>query len=109
KIRSTRRGVLARGAAFVGAAALAGCDKVINTRQAASAFQGVDLLNRKAQELILHAQQLAPEYTEADISPRFYANGTTDPDDDAYRALAADGFKDYRLGVGGVGGGGCRR
>jgi DMSO/TMAO reductase YedYZ molybdopterin-dependent catalytic subunit len=102
KIRSTRRGILTRGAAFVGAVALAGCDRVINTPQAASAFQGVDELNRKAQELILQGQQLAPEYTEADISPKFYANGSTDPDDESYKAMAADGFKDYRLVVDGM-------
>ncbi|WP_131194201.1 molybdopterin-binding protein [Lichenihabitans psoromatis] len=102
KINSTRRGILARGAAFIGAAALAGCDKVINSDQAASAFKGVDALNRKAQQAILQAQQLAPEYTEADISPKFYANGSTDPDDPAYKAMVADGFKDYRLQVTGM-------
>lgn len=99
---STRRSVLARGAALVGAAALGGCDKIINTDQAQSAFDSVDALNRKVQEAILQPQQLAPEYSEADISPKFYANGSTDPDDPAYKAMAKDGFKDYRLVVDGL-------
>ena len=42
------------------------------------------------------------EFPEADISPDFKANGSTDPDDPAYQALAANGFADWRLKVGGL-------
>ena len=97
----TRRGLLVRGAALVGTVALGGCDKLISSDAAQSAFKAVDELNRVTQEPILAADQLAPEYAEADISPKFYANGSTDPDDPVYKKLAADSFKDYELVVDG--------
>lgn len=101
--RSTsRRTFLTRGAAAVGALSLAGCDKVVTSKAAQSAFAQVDAFTRRVQEPILSPQQLAPEYTEADISPKFYANGSTDPDDDAYKAMVQTGFKTYRLRVEGL-------
>ena len=45
---------------------------------------------------------LATEYTEADLSPVFRANGSTSPTDPKYVALAENGFADYRLRVGGL-------
>ena len=36
------------------------------------------------------------------LSQDFKANGSTDPDDQGYRALAANGFADWRLQVGGL-------
>ena len=62
----------------------------------------MDALNRAAQEPLRGQSALAREYTEADISPMFYANGSTDPDDEAYKAMAAEGFKAYRLQVDGL-------
>jgi DMSO/TMAO reductase YedYZ molybdopterin-dependent catalytic subunit len=98
----TRRRVLVRGAALLGAVAVGGCDKIIASDPAQSAFNAVDQVNRAVQEAILSPQQLAPEYAEADISPKFYANGSTDPGDPAYKAMAETGFKDYQLAVGGL-------
>ena len=40
-------------------------------------------------------------FREEDISPRFWANGEL-PTSDEWKALAADGFRDYRLEVGGL-------
>ena len=45
---------------------------------------------------------MAQEFTPADLSPSFRSNGTAEPDSDAYRALAAGGFADYRLAVDGL-------
>ena len=45
---------------------------------------------------------MAQEFTDADRSPTFRSNGTAEPDSDAYRMLAADGFAAYRLEVGGL-------
>ena len=98
----SRRNLLTRGSALVGALALGGCDKLITSDKAQSAFDGVTEWDRKVQEALLRSQQLAPEYAEADISPSFYANGSTDPDDDEYKALAAKAFQDYRLVVDGL-------
>ncbi len=98
----TRRDALLRGTAVAGSLALAGCDKVINSDAAQAAFAEVDAFTRRTQETILAPQQLAREYAEADITPVFYANGSTDPDDEAYRKMAANGFKDYQLVVDGL-------
>ena len=54
------------------------------------------------QRLLLTPQAMAQEFTEADISPAFKPNGSTDPTDEAYKALAADNFADYRLKIGGL-------
>jgi DMSO/TMAO reductase YedYZ molybdopterin-dependent catalytic subunit len=59
-------------------------------------------LNEKVQRFFLHPTSLAREFTEADISPKFKANGSTDPDDPAYRALLADSFAGWKLKVGGL-------
>jgi DMSO/TMAO reductase YedYZ molybdopterin-dependent catalytic subunit len=99
---TTRRSVLTRGGTILGSLLLAGCDKVINSDAAQAAFEKIDHLTRGTQETLLSPQQLAPEYAEADISAHFYANGSTDPDDDAYKAMVADGFKDYALIVDGL-------
>lgn len=100
--RTSRRTLLTRGAALLGAAALGGCDSAINSDFAQKSFGAVDRLNRATQEAILGGQPLAPEYTAAEISPKFYANGSTDPDDEAYTAMVQDGFKAYRLVVDGL-------
>jgi DMSO/TMAO reductase YedYZ molybdopterin-dependent catalytic subunit len=54
-----------------------------------------------AQRLFEHLDSSPGEYTEADISPYFWHNGTY-PDSEEYQALAADGFADYRLRVSGL-------
>ncbi len=47
-------------------------------------------------------ETLAPEFTKADISPVFKANGTLDPGTADYNAAAANGFRDWRIEVGGL-------
>jgi DMSO/TMAO reductase YedYZ molybdopterin-dependent catalytic subunit len=45
---------------------------------------------------------MAQEFSESDLSPFFRSNGTSDPDNPEYQALAANHFIDYRLQVGGL-------
>jgi DMSO/TMAO reductase YedYZ molybdopterin-dependent catalytic subunit len=45
---------------------------------------------------------MAKEYTEADLSPVFPANGTRNPDNPAYQALARNNFADWQLEIGGL-------
>jgi DMSO/TMAO reductase YedYZ molybdopterin-dependent catalytic subunit len=45
---------------------------------------------------------MAKEFTAADLSPVFPANGTINPADPAYQALAERGFADWALEVGGL-------
>src|SRR6187431_2564974 len=51
---------------------------------------------------LLSPTALAREYTEADLSPAFKANGSTDPGDPVYKAHAANGFADWKLGIRGL-------
>ena len=87
--RLTRRGFLTRSAAVGGAVLLGGCDDALSRSpsfrelltRAEGATQGV-------QRLILSNRALAREYSEADLSAHFKANGSTQVDDPGYRSLA---------------------
>lgn len=96
-----RRRFLRDALALAGVAAVAGCDRLSQTDWAPGVLDRATRLSHAAQGL-LSGDALAREYTEADISPVFRANGSTDPVSPGYRALAADGFRDYRLDVGGM-------
>jgi DMSO/TMAO reductase YedYZ molybdopterin-dependent catalytic subunit len=88
--------------ASAGAAALSACDKLNDSPHVRSVLDSTEGLTRRVQRLILTPGQLAPEYKVSDISPAFRANGSTDPEDDAYRAHVAAGFKDWKLEIGGL-------
>ena len=99
---TTRRAILTRGAAALGAMGLAGCDKIIQSGPAQDTFADVDALDRRTQEAMLGGQPLAREYSRSDVSTKFYANGSTDPDDPTYKSMAADKFASYKLVVDGM-------
>ncbi len=96
----SRRGLL-KAAGGLSAALLTGCDQVTSSETAQHVFSSAETLNRAVQRA-LGGDALAAEFTEADLSPAFRGNGTIDPDTKAYRALAANGFADWRLKVGGL-------
>ena len=98
----TRRRLLTRGAAVLGALGLGGCDRIIKSDAAQGAIAEVGFLNRTTQEAILGHEPLAPEYAPSDISTTFYANGSTDPDDAHYKKMAAEGFPSFKLVVDGL-------
>ena len=54
------------------------------------------------QRLLMSHQPLAREYTEADMSPVFKANGTSQPDSDDYARLMESNFADWKLVVNGM-------
>ncbi len=99
---TTRRSLLTRGAALLGALGFGGCDKILKSDAAQEAYAEVDALNRTAQEAILGHEALAPEYARSDVSAMFYANGSTDPDDAHYKRMATEGFRSFRLSVDGL-------
>ncbi len=96
-----RRRFLRNSLALTGAAWLSGCDRLSETSWAPKVLDSATALSRAAQSAFSR-NALAREYTEADISPVFRPNGSTDPQSREYRALAANGFRDYRLAVGGL-------
>jgi DMSO/TMAO reductase YedYZ molybdopterin-dependent catalytic subunit len=90
---------LASGA---GALALAGCDRLSGNAGFAALLRGTERLTMSSQRALLDRHALAPEYTDADLSPVFRANGTQMPDSDEYARLLERGFADWRLQVDGL-------
>lgn len=90
--------------AIAGAASLvvAGCDKISESSWGPKVLNKAQGLNRRVQALLAPSSAMAREYTEADLSPVFRSNGTAMPTTPAYQALLANGFRDYRLEVGGL-------
>jgi len=101
--RLDRRGFLARGLAMAGASLLGGCDSELSDQPwVQRVLASAESLTRVAQRALIPAKALAREYSEAEISKDFKANGSTSVDDDDYRALAANGFADWKLKVDGL-------
>ncbi len=85
---------------------LSGCDAFDGFAGQDSAVRGfiagANRLTYRVQRLILGREALAQEFTEADIRQPQRPNGVTAPDDDAYHAMQANDFADWRLAVGGL-------
>jgi DMSO/TMAO reductase YedYZ molybdopterin-dependent catalytic subunit len=97
-----RRGFLARGLAAASTMLLGGCDGLSGQPWVRRVLDSAETLTRVTQRALIPPQALAREFSEADISRDFKANGSTDPDDAAYKAHAANGFADWKLTVGGL-------
>ena len=100
--KPTRRNLLVGLAASASAIALSGCDQLSQSPWFRNVLHIGEDLNRTVQGFFLTPTSLAREFAESDISGKFKANGSTDPDDPAYRAHAATGFVDWKLKVGGL-------
>jgi DMSO/TMAO reductase YedYZ molybdopterin-dependent catalytic subunit len=98
----SRRRLLGIGSAAAGASLLAGCSDVPWAYQPRKFFAAAEWLTLRAQRALLSGGPLAPEFTAADISPTFRANGTTSPDDESYKKMVVDDFVNWRLEVGGL-------
>ena len=97
----SRRGFLARALGAGSVVALSGCDALSQTQWFPKVLATGETLTRSAQRLVPR-RAMAQEFGEAELSPQFRSNGTAMPADARYLALAANGFADYRLEVGGV-------
>ena len=100
--RHDRRGFLARGLAAASTALLAGCDDISSQPTVRRILDSAETLTHVTQRALLSPQAMAREYSEAELSKDFKANGSTNPPDPDYRALAADGFADWTLEIGGL-------
>ncbi|MBV9756986.1 MAG: molybdopterin-binding protein [Alphaproteobacteria bacterium] len=100
--RIGRRRLIAGAGGAAGALLLGGCDRLSDNPRVQNALDSVENVTRRVQRALSPRQVLAREYTQADLSPKFRANGTTDPDDDDYQALAEKNFVDWRLQVDGL-------
>jgi DMSO/TMAO reductase YedYZ molybdopterin-dependent catalytic subunit len=91
------------GAAGAGGLLLTGCDQLSRSRSFIRVMQTAERLNLTTQRLLLGPQTpLAREYTAADISPIFKANGSIHPAGDDYKRLLDNNFADWRLAIGGL-------
>ena len=88
--------------AAMGALLVSACDRLNNNPKVVATLQGAEHLTRRAQRLLTDRKALAREFTPADISADFKANGTLRPQDPAYVALLANDFADYRLVIDGL-------
>jgi len=85
-----------------GALVLGGCDSLSQAPWFRKILFSSERLTTRAQRAVLGPNDLAREYSEADLSPVFKANGSTSPDDPTYRAMAENGFADWTLKVDGL-------
>ena len=98
----TRRRFLIGSAAGLGAIGLTGCDDVVQNQNVQQGLAMAERLTMGTQRLIVSPQALAPEYTEADISPSFHPNGSTQPGSAEYVQMAQTNFVDWRLKIDGL-------
>ena len=97
----SRRKLLGMGAAGAGGLLLGGCDQLNKSPGFRGALIGVEDLTMSSQRLLM-GDALAREFTEADMSPVFKANGNLRVADPAYRAQLAQGFGQWALRVDGL-------
>lgn len=102
RVFESRRRLLLQLASGAGSLALAGCDRLSRQPDFDSLLRHGQSWTMGAQRLLLARQPLAREYTPADLSPHFRANGSTRPNDAAYLRAAEQGFPDWRLQVDGL-------
>ncbi len=97
-----RRRFLSGTAQAAGLLLLAGCDNLSRADWFTGLLHRTEGLTQKAQRALTPSQGLAREYTDADISPVFPANGESNPMSLAYQELAQNGFAGWALEVDGL-------
>lgn len=99
---SSRRRFLLRAMGFGSALFLSGCDRLSRSEWFPKVLDSAEKLTLATQRLVMPRKAMAQEFTAADLSHEFRSNGTNNPDNPAYQALAANDFVDYRLQIGGL-------
>ena len=102
RVEAARRRFFARTLAGAGALALAGCERLSRSDWFPQILGAGEKASQAALQAVAGRKSMAQEFTPADLSPSFRSNGTAEPDSDAYRALMAGSFSDYRLDVVGL-------
>jgi DMSO/TMAO reductase YedYZ molybdopterin-dependent catalytic subunit len=85
-------------ATSLGVLGLGGCDRLSRAPRWQEIMASAEPVNRYLQRL-LGGVALAREYSEADLSPMFRSNGTSNPGTTEYATLADDKFANWRLRV----------
>ncbi|WP_040038903.1 molybdopterin-binding protein [Noviherbaspirillum autotrophicum] len=100
--RQGRRTFLRNSLEALALLGIAGCDRVGQAEWFRKLLTEGEHLNRTVHKTLLSRRTMAQEFTEADLSPHFRSNGTSNPENPAYQALAANGFRDWILKVEGM-------
>lgn len=98
KRRSFLGGLAAGGSGLI----LSGCDAIGRTDAFGALSDGAQELNRKTHRLLTDRNALAREFSSADRSPVFRANGNRMAENAEYERYLAGGFADWRLQVKGL-------
>lgn len=96
--------LITRRAALVGASGmlLAGCDRITTSPVVRQVLTLGEKATLSSQKLVTGRNDLAPEFTRADLSPRFRVNGNRMPASADYAAHMATGFAEWKLEIGGM-------
>ena len=97
-----KRRFLTRTLGGTGALLLGGCDKLGSTETFKKVLATGESLSKGAHHLLGGRVSMAQEFSPADMSPSFRGNGNTNPASAAYKAMAANGFADWKLVVDGL-------
>ena len=99
---ASRRSWLRGLSAAAAAALVSACDRIAGDPGVRAGLRSAERLNLGLHRALFDRRTLAREYPEVAISANFPANGSTNPSDLDYRALAEGGFAAYRLVVDGL-------
>jgi DMSO/TMAO reductase YedYZ molybdopterin-dependent catalytic subunit len=101
-----RRRFLTSASVGVAGIALSGCDAFdrLSNRddEVRAVLERANLLTYRVQRMLIGGNRLAQEFSESDIRQQHRSNGTNNPEDEDYQALASTKFADYRLDVSGL-------
>jgi DMSO/TMAO reductase YedYZ molybdopterin-dependent catalytic subunit len=96
-----RRLLLALGASTA-SSLLTGCDRLTESPAFSGVLRAGEALTYRTHRALLDRNALAREFTRADLSPVFRANGTMNPGTPEYSRHRRSGFADWRLTLGGL-------
>lgn len=100
--REQRRAFLRGSLSAFAALLVGGCDRLSSAAWFRNLLASGETMSRVAQRALASPRAMAQEFTEADLSPRFRSNGTANPENPAYQAMAANQFADWTLLVDGL-------
>ena len=81
---------------------LGGCDRLNRSPEFRGLLRSAEKLTMNTQRLVSPRDALAREYGEADMSPIFRSNGTSNPGTPEYARHLAENFANWRLVVDGL-------
>ena len=81
---------------------LSGCDALNSNPEFRKILSMGETMHQHSQRALMARATLAPEFTRADLSPTFRANGSRMGDGPTYAAHVATGFRDWRVRIGGL-------